>query len=149
MLSKRYLKNMARNFLMMLVAFALIFASGIRIGNSAEVAIHCWNSTIGGELTTTRLTVTITTAHTLVEFLESRGLEDTAIPIQSNITQDGCPANLIITAPDGWVFSTGTQVQNQWTIPVGDLQGLTVTPPPDWNGAADFPIELVYRSPPV
>ena len=148
-MSKHYIKQLIHNFLMGLLALAFILAAGITVGHSAELAIHCWNSKIAGEITTTELTVTITTSETAVAFLDSSGDEDTALPVHSTVTQNGCPSDLLIDAPAGWVFSAGSVLAAQWTISVEDLPGLTVTPPPDWNGAADFPVRLVYRNPPI
>lgn len=148
-MSKHYVKRLIHSFLMGMIALAFILAAGVTIGHTTELAIHCWNSKIAGEITATELTVTITTAETAVAFLDSSGIEDTALPVSSNVTQNGCPADLLIDAPMGWVFSAGSVLAEQWTISVEDLSGLTVTPPPDWSGAADFPVRLVYRNPAI
>jgi hypothetical protein len=75
------------------------------------------------------------------------GREDTAIPLDlsaSLIDTDGSETMVvnILGIPEGFTLSAGTALgEGEWRVPVGDLQGLKLTPPANWNGTLNLTVQ--------
>ncbi|MGF9758756.1 Ig-like domain-containing protein [Microvirga sp. 0TCS3.31] len=82
-----------------------------------------------------------------VEAKNVTGQEDTAIPLDLSATlvdTDGSETMVvsILGIPDGFTLSAGTaRVGGEWRVPAGDLQGLKLTPPADWNGTLNLTVQ--------
>ncbi|MBF9198071.1 hypothetical protein, partial [Microvirga terrestris] len=49
----------------------------------------------------------------------------------------------ILGIPDGFTLSAGTgRAGGEWRVPAGDLQGLKLTPPADWNGTLSLTLQV-------
>jgi len=108
-------------------------------------------STDGDDTATTSGTIDVSVAAdadapTLTLDETAGGAEDTAIAldISSGLTDTDGSETLSVTigdVPDGAVLSAGTDNgDGTWTLDAGDLNGLTVTPPEDFNGAFDLTV---------
>ncbi|WP_201859135.1 Ig-like domain-containing protein [Microvirga soli] len=77
------------------------------------------------------------------------GQEDTAIPLDLSATlvdRDGSETLVlsILGVPDGFTLSAGSpRGDGEWRVPVGDVQGLKLTPLADWNGTLNLTVEAV------
>jgi len=102
--------------------------------------------TSGGTSADLDVTVTAVADAPTATAEDASGLEDTAIDLDlgSALTDiDGSESLSIVVSgvPDGAVLSAGTDNgDGTWTLTTDDFDGLTITPPEDYNGSFDLTV---------
>ncbi|MFC1457020.1 Ig-like domain-containing protein [Microvirga arabica] len=82
-----------------------------------------------------------------IEAKNVTGQEDTAIPLDLSaalIDADGSEIMVvsILGIPEGFTLSAGTaRGGGEWRVPSGDLPGLKLMPPADWNGTLNLTVQ--------
>ncbi len=113
-----------------------------------DLVIHA-TSTDGGVATETiDVSVAPMADVPVVAVTDANGAEDTAIVLSIAAGMPGGTAetvdSVIVTGvPDGAALSTGTDNgDGSWTLTAGDLDGLSITPPADYNGVFNLGVHV-------